>query len=61
MTRSLWYRLLIEEDGPTASEYAFLLALILMAVIASVTAVGNSTSAIWGSDSNQISSACNGS
>ena len=36
-------RFLREEDGPTAVEYAVMLALIIMVCIASITAVGQST------------------
>lgn len=46
--------LLRDEDGPTAVEYAVLLALILMAVFLSVTAVGNSTSGLWQKDSEKV-------
>jgi pilus assembly protein Flp/PilA len=49
------------EDGPTAAEYAGMLALILIALIASITAVGNSTSGMWQQDANQINSACSNS
>jgi pilus assembly protein Flp/PilA len=35
---------LVSEDGPTAVEYAVMLALIIMVCIAAVTAVGTSTS-----------------
>jgi pilus assembly protein Flp/PilA len=51
--------LLIDEHGPTAVEYAVMLALVLMAVISAITAVGNSTSAMWQSDADKISSAVN--
>ena len=37
-------RLLTEEDGPTAVEYAVMLALILVACISIVTSLGNSSS-----------------
>jgi pilus assembly protein Flp/PilA len=36
-------RFLREEDGPTAVEYAVMLALIITVCIASITAVGRST------------------
>jgi pilus assembly protein Flp/PilA len=54
MTRQQTLRLLKEDDGPTAVEYAVLLALILMAVFLSVTAVGNSTSGLWQKDSEKV-------
>lgn len=50
-------RFLRDEDGPTAVEYAMLLALILVALISSITAVGNSTSGMWADNSNRITSA----
>jgi pilus assembly protein Flp/PilA len=49
------------DEAATAAEYAVLLALILLALISAVTAVGNSTSGLWSSDTNRISAACNGS
>lgn len=52
-------RFLRDEDGPTAVEYAMLLALILVALISSITAVGNSTSGMWADDSNKITNAMN--
>jgi pilus assembly protein Flp/PilA len=47
-------RFLSDESGPTAAEYAVLLALIIMAVIGAVTTVGSSTSGIWLDDVSQI-------
>lgn len=46
-----------DESGPTAAEYAVILALIVMAVIGTVGAIGNTTSGVWGNDSSQIMSA----
>jgi Flp pilus assembly pilin Flp len=42
-------------------EYAILLALILVAVITAIDAVGNTSSGIWASDSNKIETAIAGS
>ena len=39
--------LLRDDDGATAVEYAVMLALILMAVFASVASVGNTTNTLW--------------
>jgi pilus assembly protein Flp/PilA len=50
-------RFLRDESGPTAAEYAVLLALIIMVLMAAIGSVGNSTSAIWVNDVNKISSA----
>jgi pilus assembly protein Flp/PilA len=46
-----------DEDGPTAAEYAMLLALILMAVISAIQAVGNTSSGLWLNDTSQITNA----
>ncbi len=35
------------EDGPTATEYAVMLVLIIMVALAAVTALGNRVSAIF--------------
>ncbi|MFO0951384.1 MAG: Flp family type IVb pilin [Isosphaeraceae bacterium] len=50
-----------DEEGATASEYAFMLVLIIVAVIASVSAVGNSTANGWSNNVSKVTSACNGS
>jgi pilus assembly protein Flp/PilA len=46
-----------DEGGPTAVEYAVLLALILVAVISAINAVGDTTSGIWADDANKINTA----
>lgn len=46
---------LISEDGPTAVEYAVMLALIVMVCITAISAVGNNTSAIFDNAAAQIS------
>ena len=38
-------RFLVSEDGPTAVEYAVMLALIVIVCLTAITAVGNNTSA----------------
>jgi pilus assembly protein Flp/PilA len=45
------------EDGPTAVEYAVLLALILMAVIGAIGAVGAEAGGMWGNIDNDMSAA----
>jgi pilus assembly protein Flp/PilA len=47
-------RLLTEEDGPTAVEYAVMLALIIMVCISAVMLVGQSTSNSFSNSSNQL-------
>ena len=54
-------RLYRDDQAATAVEYAVLLALILVAVISAISAVGNSTNGIWANDSNQINTAVGGS
>jgi pilus assembly protein Flp/PilA len=46
-----------EEDGPTAVEYAVMLALILMTLIVAVKTVGNKTSGIWANNKSQLDAA----
>jgi pilus assembly protein Flp/PilA len=46
-----------DDDAVTAVEYAVLLALILVAVITAINAVGNTSSAIWGDDASKIGTA----
>jgi len=50
-------RLYRDDQAATAVEYAVLLALILVAVISAVSAVGHSTSGIWINDANTIETA----
>ena len=43
------------DDGATAVEYAVLLALILMSVIAAIGTVGAETGGLWGSIDSDLS------
>ena len=44
-----WIRhFMASEDGPTAVEYAVMLALILIAIIGAIGAVGAQTGGLWG-------------
>ncbi len=54
-------RFLEDESGPTAVEYAVMLALILAVVIIAINSVGSSTASKWNNNSQQIISAVNGS
>lgn len=54
-------RLAREEEAVTAVEYAVLLALILVAVITAINAVGSTSSGIWARDAGQIEAAIAGS
>ena len=39
---------LVSEDGPTATEYAVMLALIIIVALAAITALGNKVSSVFG-------------
>jgi len=49
-------RFLINEDGPTAVEYAVMLALILVACISIITTLGGKVSSTFNAVSNGIAS-----
>ena len=49
-------RFLVSEDGPTAVEYAVMLALILVACITIVTTLGKSISSTFSSVNNSLAS-----
>jgi pilus assembly protein Flp/PilA len=42
-------RFLTQEDGPTAVEYAVMLALIIVVCIAAITTLGNNANSTFGS------------
>ena len=44
----LFRNLLVEEDGPTAVEYAVMLAMILVAVIGAISTLGAEAGGWWG-------------
>jgi pilus assembly protein Flp/PilA len=46
-----------DERGATAVEYGLILALIFLAMVVGVVAVGTSTSDLWGNVSNQVKNA----
>lgn len=47
-------RLFFEEDGPTAVEYAVMLALIMGAIIATVATFGGATGNMYGNISQDV-------
>ena len=47
-------KFLVSEDGPTAVEYAVMLALIVVVCLAAVTAVGSSVNARFNKVSNSL-------
>ena len=49
-------RFLVSEDGPTAVEYAVMLALILVACITIVTSLGTTISSTFGNVNSTLSS-----
>ena len=53
-----WIRnFLVDESGPTAVEYAMMLALVLVTLVTAINSVGNSASGVWTKDVNKIKSA----
>ncbi len=46
MRKRIW-RFLASEDGPTTVEYAVMFALIFLVCVASISAVGANTSAVF--------------
>jgi pilus assembly protein Flp/PilA len=54
-------RFLHREDGPTAAEYAIMLGMILMVILATVYVVGSQTSDSFSNSSASVSSAVSGS
>jgi len=57
---NLLRRLLWEEDGPTAVEYAVMLALIIVVCMAGIQALTNETAASFNGSSSAIDAAMNG-
>jgi pilus assembly protein Flp/PilA len=43
---SIW-RFLRDEDGPTAVEYAVMLALIILTAMSAIVSVGNTANYMW--------------
>ena len=52
-------RFMQDESGPTAVEYAVMMALIIATAIASISLFGNTTQAVWGSNTGSITNAIN--
>jgi pilus assembly protein Flp/PilA len=50
-------KFLKSEDGPTAVEYAVMLALIIAVCIAAIGAVGNNTRAMFNDNNDKLNSA----
>ena len=51
---ALIQRFLVSDDGPTAVEYAFMLAMIIAICIASITALGTNSSQQYDEVSNYL-------
>lgn len=47
-------RFLKSEDGPTAVEYAVMLALIVVVCLGAITSIGSNASATFGEVANQL-------
>jgi pilus assembly protein Flp/PilA len=46
-----------DQKGATAVEYGLILALIFLAMVVGVVAVGQSTSSLWGNVANEVKGA----
>ena len=57
MTKLL--RFLREDDGPTAVEYAVMLAMIIVVCLTAITSVGQQTALLWNSNEEGLMSAFN--
>ena len=55
--KRLLYRLLVEDDGPTAVEYAVLLALIIAACLGAVNTMAQATATSFDDSAAQLSGA----
>jgi len=55
-----WQRFLIEEDGPTAVEYAVMLALIITVCFSTITALGVNTAQVCNTICTALGRANNG-
>jgi len=47
-------RFLVSEDGPTAVEYAVMLALIIIVCLAAIQSIGNNANATFQSVANEL-------
>ena len=52
-------RFILDESGPTAVEYAVMLALIIFVAIAGISLFGSETFNLWTDNANQIETATN--
>ena len=57
MCYSFLRRFLRDEDGPTAVEYSVMLALILVAVMAGIGALGSQTGGMWSNTEQDLTNA----
>jgi pilus assembly protein Flp/PilA len=49
--------LILSEDGTTATEYAVMLALIMLAIVGAIGSVGAGTGGMWGDINRDMASA----
>jgi pilus assembly protein Flp/PilA len=48
------HQFLTEEDGPTAVEYAVMMALIIVVCLVAIGSVGSNASSLWGSNESNL-------
>ncbi|MFO0956739.1 MAG: Flp family type IVb pilin [Isosphaeraceae bacterium] len=56
-TLARWLR---DESGPTATEYAILIGLIVITLMGAVNTFGNTTSGLWAQNASRIITALSG-
>jgi Flp pilus assembly pilin Flp len=52
--RRLWREFLADESGPTATEYAVMIGLIMMVCLFAIQSVGTTTSSVWGNNQSNL-------
>ncbi|HVJ80643.1 MAG TPA: Flp family type IVb pilin [Planctomycetia bacterium] len=57
--RRLWLEFHADESGPTATEYAVMMGLILMVCLFAIQSVGTTTSSVWGDNKSNLDIAWN--
>jgi Flp pilus assembly pilin Flp len=57
MWREIFWRFLNDDSGPTAAEYAMMVAMVAITAIVAIRSFGDTNSGFWGRNVEQIHSA----
>ncbi len=57
MCRELLWRFLTDESGPTAAEYAMMVAMVAITAIVAIRSFGDTNSGFWGKNVTEIHAA----